>query len=694
MRFSIRQILIGFFLTCGVVLGAVAQSAQDADLPLMPLPSRLTRGEGQFLIDGNFDVKLDGYTEPRLQLARRRMLATLQRETGIPFLEQRPPHPFAFTITTGGPSAPIQQLGEDESYHLEISSSAVKLTAANPLGILHGIQTFLQLVRITPQGFAAPVLTIDDAPRFPWRGLMIDTSRHFQPISVLKRNLDGMEAVKLNVFHWHISDDQGFRAESRKYPLLTEKGSGGLYYTQKQIRDVIAYAADRGIRVVPEFDMPCHTTSWFVGYPELASGPGPFQIETHWGIFDPAMDPSRDSTFKFLDRFIGEMTDLFPDAYFHVGGDECDGKEWNANPRIQAFMREHGFKDDAALQAYFTARVQKLVAAHHKIAEGWDEVLQPGTPRDVVIQSWRGPKGLAAAAKQGNRVVLSNGYYIDLNQPAAEHYLVDPLGGAAASLTDEQKKLVLGGEAAMWSEFVTPEIIDSRIWPRTAAIAERLWSPENVRDVPSMYRRLAMVSDHLEYYGLKHQSFTHTMLQRMSGEKDPRPLATLASAVQPPMGYQRESLAKYDVYTPLNHLVDAVPPESETARKFSDTVKRIVAGNASPQDWQRARAWLTKWHDNDAALQPTLVQSSITAELAPVSSELAQVSAIGLEALDDLQNHRVMPQDTLQQHLQVLTQAKKPKAVLRDMVAPSVQLLVNAAAGKPASADAQPDPEQ
>lgn len=693
MQFSIRQIVIGLFLSCGVLLGAFAQSAQDADLPLMPLPSRIARGEGQFLIDGNFDVKLDGYTEPRLQLARQRMLATLNRETGIPFLEQRPPHPFAFVITTSGPSAPVQQLGEDESYHLDISSSAVKLTAANPLGILHGIQTFLQLVHITPQGFAVPVLTIDDAPRFPWRGLMIDTSRHFQPISVIERNLDGMEAVKLNVFHWHLSDDQGFRAESRKYPLLQEKGSGGLYYTQKQIRDVIQYAADRGIRVVPEFDMPCHTTSWFVGYPELASAHGPFQIETHWGIFDPAMDPSRDSTFHFLNRFIGEMTDLFPDAYFHVGGDECDGKEWDANPQIQAFMHARGFKDNAALQAYFTARVQKLVAAHHKIAEGWDEVLQPDTPRDVVIQSWRGPKGLAAAAKQGNRVVLSNGYYIDLNQPAEEHYLVDPLGGAAASLTDEQKKLVLGGEAAMWSEFVTPEIIDSRIWPRTAAIAERLWSPENVRDVPSMYRRLTMVSDHLEYYGLKHQSFTHVMLQRMSGEKDPRHLAVLAHAVQPPLGYRRGSLAKYDVYTPLNHLVDAVPPESETARKFHDVAKRIVAGGASPQDWKAARQSLTKWRDNDAALQPTLAKSSITVELEPISSELARVSAIGLEALDDLQNHRVMPEDTLQQHLQVLTQAEKPKAVLRDMVAPSVQLLVNAAAGK-TTQEAAPSPDE
>jgi hexosaminidase len=681
VRIWVRHFVIGLVMGCGTIAGVIAQASQDSDLSLMPLPARLTRGNGQFVVDGNFDVKLEGYTEPRLMLARKRMLNTLHRETGIPFLENRAPHPEAFVITTREPSAPILHLGEDESYHLEISQAGVKLIAQNPLGVLHGIQTFLQLVHITPEGFAAPSVTIDDAPRFPWRGLMIDTSRHFMPIAVIERNLDGMEAVKLNVFHWHLSDDQGFRVESRDFPLLQEKGSAGLYYTRKQIQEVIEYAAERGIRVVPEFDMPCHTSSWFVGYPDLASAPGPFHIETNWGVFDPAMDPSRESTFHFLDRFIGEMTDLFPDEYFHIGGDECDGKEWNANPHIQAFMTEHGFKNNAELQAYFTARVEKIVTAHHKIAEGWDEVLQPDTPKDVVIQSWRGPSGLAAAARHGNPVVLSNGYYIDLNQPAEQHYVVDPLGGDAASLTQDQKDRILGGEAAMWSEFVTPEIIDSRIWPRTAAIAERLWSPESVRDVNSMYRRLAVVSDHLDYYGLKHQSFTWPMLQRMSGESDPRALAVLASAVQPPMGYQRESLGHFDVFSPLNHLVDAVPPESETARQFKLLGQRIAAGQASPADWQQARKRLKQWRDNDAVLQPQLGKSAITAELEPVSREVSSVAAIGLEALDDLQAHRVMPSQIMQQRLQELKAAKKPKAVLRDMIAGPVELLVNAAGG-------------
>ena len=665
-------------LACILVFPMTLTAQSQTTLPIMPLPSHVVQGQGQFLIDGNFGVALQGYTEPRLERAKQRFLVTLSRETGIPLWREAQFNPPSFVIKTGGASDAVQQLGEDESYHLEISANHVVLSAPNPLGILHGLQTFLQLVRTTPQGFSVPVVTIDDQPRFPWRGLMIDVGRHFQPIPVIERNLNAMEAVKLNVFHWHLSDDQGFRAESLKFPLLQEKGSDGLYYTQAQIREVIEYARDRGIRVVPEFDMPCHTTSWFVGYPQLASGKGPYHISRKFGVMNAAMNPTQDGTYDFLNTFIGEMTALFPDQYFHIGGDECNGKEWNANPKIQAFMRAHGLHDNAALQAYFTGRVQKIVAAHHKIMEGWDEVLQPNTPKDVLIQSWRGQTALAEAARQGNRGILSTGYYIDLNQPASEHYLVDPLGGDAASLTPEQKARILGGEATMWSEYVTPENIDSRIWPRTAAIAERFWSPQDVTNIPSMYARMAIVSVKLEHYGLNIDYSTNRMLQRMSGESDPVALKVLASVVQPPKGYERESLRKYNAFTPLNHLVDAVPPESETARQFNELAKQIAAGQATPEQWQQAREWLTLWRDNDAKLQPTLTKSDLTVELVPVSHTLAQAATIGLQALDALQNHRVVSADLQQQNLAWLKTAAKPQAVVVDMVVPSVELLVQA----------------
>jgi len=669
------------FLLTALNLQIQVIDAQASDsLALMPLPAHIVQGEGQFSIDGEFSVSLEGYKEARLVTAKERFLAALARETGIPFKQDPQADNAKLIIQSTAASDPVQRLGEDESYHLEVTPNRVELTAPNPLGVLHGLQTFLQLVRITPQGFAAPAVTIDDQPRFPWRGLMIDAGRHFMPVDVVERNLDGMEAVKLNVLHWHLSENQGFRVESKLFPLLHEKGSDGLYYTQQQIRGVVQYARDRGIRVVPEFDVPCHTTSWFVGYPHLASGTGPYKIETRWGVMDPAMDPTREGTYQFLDRFFGEMMTLFPDAYFHIGGDECNGKEWDANRRIQAYKKAHGLKDNAALQSYFTARVQKLVAAHHKIMEGWDEVLQPDTPKDVVIQSWRGPTALAAAARQGNRGLLSTGYYIDLNQSAAQHYLADPLGGEGASLTPEQKARVLGGEATMWSEFVTPENVDSRIWPRTAAIAERLWSPQEIRDVDSMYARLAVVSQKLQYYGLHHLSSTDLMLQRMSGQGNPRYLKVLAAVVQPPEGYEREHLKQYDATSPLNRLVDAVPPESETARNFGNLTKKIIAGNASPEQWEEAKAWLVLWRDNDAKLQPLLENSDLTAELIPVSHTLSQVAAVGLQALDDLRDHRAQDAGTLQSNLQILKAAEKPEAVLLDMVAPSVELLEQATA--------------
>ena len=264
----------------------------------------------------------------------------------------------------------------------------------------------------------------------------------------------------------------------------------------------------------------------------------------------PRWTPTRDSTYKFLDTYIGEMASLFPDSYFHVGGDECNGKEWDANPRIQQFMKAHGIKDNAALQAYFSAKVQKIVAEHREeVIVGWDEVLQPGTPKDVVIQSWRGPQFVGEAVRRGNRALVA-GYYIDLNQAASEHYAADPEGDGPSTLNSEESKRILGGEATMWSEFVTPENVDSRIWPRTAAIAERFWSPRDTRDVASMYTRLAIISQQLNHYGLEHNSSYPAMLSRMTGEPDPLPLRVFGDVMQPPRLYAREEQRNPDAFTP------------------------------------------------------------------------------------------------------------------------------------------------
>ncbi|MBV8050703.1 MAG: family 20 glycosylhydrolase, partial [Acidobacteriaceae bacterium] len=413
---------------------------------LMPMPSSVRLGSGQLVIDTSFTVAITNDKDPLTRRAVNLFITHLRRQTGMSPLDMKVTDSAQGTLVVhvDHASKDVQELGEDESYTLDIKSSGAALNAATSLGIMRGLQTFLQLVQTSPQGLAVPALTIQDQPRFPWRGLMIDVSRHFQPLDVLKRNLDGMAAVKLNVFHWHLSDNQGFRVESKKFPKLQEMGSDGLFYTQEQVREVIAYAHDRGIRVVPEFDMPGHSTAWFVGYPELASGPGPYQIERKWGIFDPAIDPTEERTYKFLDGFIGEMAKLFPDKYFHIGGDEVNGKQWDANPKIQAFMRAHGRKSNQELQAYFNKRVQKLVSKHGKTMVGWDEVLNPDLPNDVVVQSWRGQDSLAQAAKHGYRGILSFGYYLDLMWPASRHYAVDPMSGGAANLTPEEAKRILG----------------------------------------------------------------------------------------------------------------------------------------------------------------------------------------------------------------------------------------------------------
>jgi hexosaminidase len=451
-------------------------------------------------------------------------------------------------------------------------------------------------------------------------------------------------------------------------------GSDGNYYTREQVKEIIAYARDRGIRVVPEFDMPGHSTAWFVGYSELASGPGPYTIERHFGIFDPAMDPTREETYAFLDAFIGEMAELFPDEYFHVGGDEVNGKQWNHNPRIQAFMREHGLKDSKDLQAYFSTRLLPLVVKHGKKPVAWDEALQPGVPKDLVIQSWRGQESLAAAARQGYMGILSNGYYLDMVFPASRHYGVDPLeGGATAHLTPEEKARILGGEACMWSEFVTPQNIDSRIWPRAAAIAERLWSPPQVKDVDSMYRRLAVVSRNLEWLGLTHRQSHELLLERLAGMQPFEPLRTLDEVLEPVKEYSREEAREYTSFTPLNRLVDATPPESNRAREFA----RLANNPKANKD--EIRKQLILWRDNKAQVMPLIKRFALLEEAQPLAEHVSALAVAGLQALDYLDSGKAAPQAWVKEQEALMDRATRPRAELLIMIVPSIRKLVDAA---------------
>jgi hexosaminidase len=662
------------------VLSGLALSQTQPQLKLMPMPASVQQGSGQLPITQSFSVAVTGTHDAALDLAVQRFTKHLSAQTGIPFRPQAGAAPTLAVHADHGLES-IQKLGDDESYQLTVTDSSAQLTAATTLGALRGLETFLQLVTITPSGFAAPAVSIKDQPRFPWRGMLVDVSRHFIPIDVLKRNLDGMAAVKMNVFHWHLSDDQGFRAESKVFPKLTGMGSDNQFYTQAEIRDLLAYAHERGIRVVPEFDMPGHSRSWVIGYPELASGPGPFTLEQG----DPILDPTREETYKFLEKFIAEMAKLFPDAYFHIGGDEVDGKQWDSNPKIQEYIHSHGMKNNQDLQAYFNQRLEKILTKNHKIMVGWDEILHPDLPKNIVVQSWRGQQSLATAAQQGYRGILSYGYYLDLMWPTARHYAVDPMSGAAANLTPEQKALILGGESCQWAEWVTPENIDSHIWPRNAAIAERLWSPQDVTDVNSMYARMHAVSLELATLGLTHNSARGGMLHRMAGDADTTNLQVLADVVEPVKDYNRWSEEKgpIDFHAPLTHLIDAAYPESQTARKFSNLVQQFIQSGAKDQAAAaQIRAQLTLWRDNDVRLRPLLQESSLLQEVTPISQNLAMLGAAGLQALDYLDRGQPEPELWRTQQMAVIDQAKKPVAGLLLMVTAPIQQLVETSAGQ------------
>ena len=621
-----------------IVATATVLGAQPAATGLMPWPAKIELGQGSLAIGATVRIGFTGYSEPRLESAARRL----------------------GEVVTDSPTLIIecQRAGDDESYHLTVTSQGARLSALNPTGVLRGLETFRQLIAEQ----SVPVVDIDDHPRFPWRGLHLDVARHWMPAEVIKRNLDGMAAVKLNVFHWHLSDDQGFRIESKRFPKLQQFGSDGHYYTQDQVREVVGHARDRGIRVVPEFDIPGHTTSWLVGYPQLASAPGPYQIERNWGVFDPTMDPTRESTYEFLDAFIGEMAALFPDPYFHIGGDEVTGKQWKNSARIRAFMRKQHLKTTEELQAYFNRRLQKVVARHGKKMVGWDEILDPDLSKDIVIQSWRGQKSLAEAARHGFSSILSWGYYLDHIEPASTLYAVDPLDRDAGALTNEDRTRILGGEVAMWSEFVSEENVDSRIWPRAAAVAERLWWPRDITDVSSMYRRLDQVSRELDQLGLTHRSSYLPMLERIAGHGPLESLKTLADVVTPTTFGQRVRTHKYNQQTPLDQLVDAARPESDTAREFASLVDRL--------DRDQIRLWLTRWRDNRAPIEPA-------------AEALRRLAAIGLEALDYLDRSARPTAAWIAEKRAAVEALKKPQSDVRIAIVPSIEKLIAATAPAP-----------
>ena len=660
---------------------AFSVTLQDTSLAsrthtLMPVPRTVQWSDGRLPLDSSFTIGIAGFWDERLDRALVRTLARLRSRTGL-VLAQKPANSGTLMVRAGAAGQAVQGVSEDESYTLDVTPAGATLSAPTVVGVIRGVETLLQLVQADARGFYVETAHIEDAPRFRWRGLNVDASRHFMPPEMIRRTLDGMAAVKLNVLHWHLSDDQGFRVESRRYPKLQGMGSDGLYYTPQDVRDIVAYARDRGIRVVPEFDMPGHTQAWLAGYPELAAGPGPFEIERRFGVFDPVFDPTNEQLYRFLDRFIGEIAPLFPDAYWHIGGDEVNGVQWNANARIAEFKRAHGLADNDALQAYFNRRLRTILDKYHKQMIGWDEILHPDLPQGTVIQSWRGTEGLVNAARRGLSAILSAPYYLDHQDLAEYHYLADPLP-AGTDLTAEQQALVLGGEACMWAEHVSAETVDSRIWPRMAAVAERFWSPQDVRDVPDMYRRLARTSVRLESVGLQHEGHTARMARRLAPD-DADALAELLRWLMPVSFGERSSLQRTTQLVPLTGMVDAVRPDPQARWELMVVVNGAQA--LDPGSTVALRATFRSWQQLPRLMGSVAARSPAVASALPASQALARAGLIGQEALDSLQTGRPAGADWTTRNLAALRELERPQGLVRIAVGDQLRKLVSRAGG-------------
>ena len=420
-----------------------------------------------------------------------------------------------------------------ESYRLDVTRRGVSITAPRPAGLFYGLQTLRALLEAerprTASGTTTPASSlrgvhIVDAPRFSYRGLHLDVGRHFAPVSFVKRYIDLMSRYKYNTFHWHLTEDQGWRIEIKRYPKLTEVGGcrketqlGNRrnpyvgdsirycgWYTQDQVRDVVAYAKAHYITVIPEIEMPGHAKAALAAYPELGCGPGPYEVWTTWGV-DPNIFCPKEETFTFLENVLTEVMALFPSTYIHIGGDEAPKTVWQQSPIAQAVIKRENLKDEHELQSYFIRRMEKFLNAHGRQIIGWDEILEGGLAPNATVMSWRGINGGIAAARQNHDVVMTptSNTYFDYKQgdgrfeptnvgaylPLEKVYAFDP--AVPDSLTPEQAKHVIGTQGQLWTEYMNNTAqVEYQAYPRALALAEVAWSPKNVRDFDSFRHRL------------------------------------------------------------------------------------------------------------------------------------------------------------------------------------------------------------
>lgn len=669
----IRLVLL-FFMAFSFT--GIAQAPFNKNHKFMPWPKSIVENKSQFRIDSDLTIAILGTDQGRARKAAVNFLRRLSNRTGVFIDKGFPVKDLAASIVVSFDTVGKLDLTDDESYTLEVLNDKIAIHAKTDIGALYGLQTLLQAIDFDEKGYYFQGVKIEDEPRFVWRGLMIDVARHFEPIGVLKRNLDAMASVKLNVFHWHLTDDQGFRVESKTFPRLHEEASDGSYYTHEQITDIVNYASDLGIRVIPEFDVPGHASAILTAYPELGSKEGyEYSVERYAGVFDPTLDPTNEKTYEFLDKLFEEMTALFPDEYFHIGGDENEGKHWTENKSIQRFKKKKKLKTNHDLQTYFNIRLEKTLNKLGKKLMGWDEIMTENMPKTSVIHSWRGeneglPNGgsLIQAAKSGYQTVLSNGFYIDRMLSVEHHYKTEPIGDIV--LSEEERSNILGGEATMWGELVTPLTIDSRIWPRTAAIAERFWSSKHVRDIDHMLYRLKDVNNKLEELDLTHIKNRDVILRSMANHQDISALQVLSKISEPLKIYSRNAGGtEYKSFSPFTLFADACVVDAEDARPFNVLVNKFVE-DEHKNTFEAIDTKLLTWAKNFDDLSKIAKNPNVI-PLLPMSQNLSGASKLLSTAL----NEKEISQSGLDEIMGMVAELKKPYVDVEVVVTESLEKL-------------------
>jgi hexosaminidase len=521
-----------------LALAALLQDpAGSSTLPIIPAPARMERRAGGFTVPAGARVRLRGREDAAAAAVAAYADSLLGAALGPSAPGARPPRD-AIVLRLDAASGTASR----EAYRLEVGTGGVVISATDPAGLFYGVQTLRQLLpppgRPAIQPSSLPAVLIEDTPRFPWRGLHLDVGRHLFPVEFVKRYIDLLAAHKLNVFHWHLTEDQGWRVEIRKYPLLTEVGAWrketmlgknfdpyvgdgvpyGGFYTQPEIREVVAHAAARFVTVVPEIEMPGHSVAALAAYPELACTEGPFEVRTTWGVSEDIYCP-KEETFAFLEGVLEEVLELFPSRFIHVGGDEAPKGRWEASPLAQEVIRREELKDAHELQSWFIRRIERFLAARGRRLIGWDEILEGGLPPGATVMSWRGVAGGIEAARLGHDVVMTptSHLYLDYYQgdpvqeplanggflPLERVYAYEPV---PAGLDDAAARHVLGAQGNVWTEYLTsPEAVEYMAWPRALALAEVTWSPKERRDWRDFVARLPASLAWLDAWGVNYR---------------------------------------------------------------------------------------------------------------------------------------------------------------------------------------------